>query len=87
MNQYPQMREPIGTPAVYSTLKGDLYLSIMNLDGDTAGVLVLWMPMVGWIWFAVILMGIGGLVALIPSRTAVVVEAKDSVTATAPALS
>jgi len=87
MNQYPAMREPIGTPAVYSTIKGDLYVSIMNLDGNTAGILVLWMPMVGWIWFAVIMMGIGGLVALIPSRTAVVVEAKDSVTATAPALS
>ena len=87
MNQYPAMREPIGTPAVYSTLKGDLYVSIMNLDGNTAGILVLWMPMVGWIWFAVIMMGIGGLVALIPSRTTIVVEAKDSVTVPAPALS
>ena len=77
MNQYPQMREPIGTPAVHSTLTGDLYVSIMNLDGDTAGILVLWMPMVGWIWFAVILMGIGGLVALIPSRTVIPSEARD----------
>jgi cytochrome c-type biogenesis protein CcmF len=89
MNQYPQMREPIGTPAVHSTLKGDLYLSIMSLDGDTIGVLVLWMPMVGWIWIAVILMGIGGLVALIPSRRAVAVitTEQDTVSATAPALS
>jgi len=77
MNQYPSMREPIGTPAVHSTLTGDLYVSIMNLDGDTAGILVLWMPMVGWIWFAVILMGIGGLVALIPSRRVILSEAKD----------
>jgi cytochrome c biogenesis factor len=57
----------------------------MNLDGDTAGIMVLWMPMVGWIWFAVILMGLGGLVALIPSRAAVTVEAKETVSATAPA--
>ena len=77
MNQYPAMREPIGTPAVYSTIKGDLYVSIMNLDGNTAGILVLWMPMVGWIWFAVMLMGIGGLVALIPSRRVIASEARD----------
>src|SRR5205085_1431724 len=32
MNQYQMMREPIGTPDVYSTLTGDLYLSIMNVD-------------------------------------------------------
>jgi cytochrome c-type biogenesis protein CcmF len=90
MNQYPQMREPIGTPAVYSTMSGDLYLSIMNLETDNAGILVLRMPMVGWIWFAVIMMGVGGLIALIPSRTAVAVEVKEPVsdkTATAPALS
>src|ERR1019366_5006481 len=60
--------EPIGTPAVYSTLTGDYYISIMNLQGDQAGVLIINMPMVGWIWGSVIMMGIGGLIALIPSR-------------------
>jgi cytochrome c biogenesis factor len=45
------------------------------------------MPMVGWIWFAVILMGIGGLVALIPSRRVIPSEARDPLTTTAPALS
>jgi len=80
MNQYLTMREPIGTPAVYSTLTGDLYISIMNLDSDSAGVLVLNEPMIGWIWIAVIMMGLGGLVALIPSRRAaiVTVDSKDS---------
>jgi cytochrome c-type biogenesis protein CcmF len=68
MNQYAAMREPIGTPAVYSTLTGDYYISIMNLQGDQAGVLIINMPMVGWIWGSVIMMGIGGLIALIPSR-------------------
>jgi cytochrome c-type biogenesis protein CcmF len=90
MNQYPAMREPIGTPAVFSTAKGDLYLSMMNLDGDSAGILILWMPMVGWIWIGVIVMAIGGVIALIPMRVPVVVEAKETVrdkTAAAPALS
>jgi cytochrome c biogenesis factor len=68
MNQYAMMREPIGSPDVYSTVAGDLYLSLLNLDPDTqrAGVTVITMPMVGWIWFAVIAMGLGGLFTLIP---------------------
>ena len=37
MNQYAAMREPIGTPDVYSTLDGRLYLSIMNLDPGDRG--------------------------------------------------
>jgi cytochrome c-type biogenesis protein CcmF len=71
MNQYAMMREPIGSPDVYSTVAGDLYLSLLNLDPETqrAGVTVITMPMVGWIWFAVILMGIGGLFTLIPQYT------------------
>lgn len=70
MNQYLAMREPIGTPAVYSTVAGDLYISIMNLDtgGENAGLLLLITPMVSWIWLAVLLMGLGGVIALIPMR-------------------
>ncbi|MEA2238944.1 MAG: cytochrome c-type biosis protein CcmF [Thermoanaerobaculia bacterium] len=68
MNQYAAMREPIGTPAVYSTITRDYYISIMNMQGDSAGVLIINMPMVGWIWGSVIMMGVGGLIALIPSR-------------------
>jgi cytochrome c-type biogenesis protein CcmF len=71
MNQYAAMREPIGTPAVYSTVAGDLYVSIMNLDGsgENAGLLLLITPLVSWIWAAVLLMGLGGIVALIPVRS------------------
>lgn len=70
MNQYAMMREPIGSPDVYSTLGGDLYLSLLNVDSasQTATVTVITMPMVGWIWWAVIAMGLGGLMALIPGR-------------------
>jgi len=68
MNQYATMREPIGTPAVHSTITRDYYISIMNLQGDQAGVLIINMPMVGWIWGAVLMMGVGGLIALIPMR-------------------
>jgi cytochrome c-type biogenesis protein CcmF len=72
MNHYATMKEPIGTPDVYSTMRGDLYLSVLNIDPDTQSVAVnvILMPMVGWIWWAVIAMGLGGLMALIPSRSA-----------------
>ena len=64
------MREPIGTPAVHSTLQGDLYLSLMSIDpsSGTVGVLLLTTPMVSWIWVAVLLMGLGGVISLIPVR-------------------
>jgi cytochrome c-type biogenesis protein CcmF len=78
MNQYAAMREPIGTPAVYSTIGRDYYVSIMNLQGDQAGVLIINMPMVGWIWGAVLLMGAGGLIALIPARKRTYVVVPES---------
>jgi cytochrome c-type biogenesis protein CcmF len=70
MNQYAAMREPIGTPDVHSTLTRDLYLSITNIDpsSQTVSVLMLITPMVSWIWFAVFLMGIGGVITLVPSK-------------------
>jgi len=70
MNLYATMREPVGTPDVHSTLGGDLYLSLMNIDlpGQSVGLLMITTPMVIWIWIAVIVMGLGGLMALIPAR-------------------
>ena len=84
MNQYAAMREPIGSPDVYSTIGGDLYLSIMNIDEASQSVTinVIQTPFVGWIWFAVIMMGLGGLAALIPARRATLVTER----AAAPAI-
>jgi cytochrome c-type biogenesis protein CcmF len=69
MSQYERQREPIGSPAVRSSLTEDLYLSIQNIDLDsrTVGLLVLINPMVSWIWIATAVMALGGLVALVPS--------------------
>jgi len=68
MNQYEMMREPIGTPDVYSTAKGDLYISILQLDGNSAGLLLIITPAMSWLWISVLLMGLGGVIALIPVR-------------------
>ncbi len=66
MNQYPTQREPIGTPAVRTSFGGDLYLSILSIDPARGrlGLHALLKPMVGWIWAATLVMGLGGVIAL-----------------------
>jgi cytochrome c-type biogenesis protein CcmF len=73
MNQYQMMREPIGTPDVHSTMAGDFYIALSNIDpvAQTASINVFVTPLVMWIWIAVILMGLGALFGLIPARRAV----------------
>jgi cytochrome c-type biogenesis protein CcmF len=72
MNHYESQREPIGTPAVRSSLFEDLYLSTMNIDpqAQRVGLHAMVNPMVGWIWAATALMGLGGIAALLPPRRA-----------------
>jgi len=72
MNQYEAMREPVGSPDVYTTAAGDFYISLSNIDptSQTASITVFAAPMIVWIWISVILMGIGGLISLIPARQA-----------------
>jgi cytochrome c-type biogenesis protein CcmF len=70
MNQYRTQREPIGTPAVRSSIFEDLYLSAMNIDPQSQrlGLHAMINPMVGWIWGATAVMGVGGLLAMRSSR-------------------
>jgi len=67
MSQYPAMRDPIGSPDVHSTPIRDLYLSVANVDpvAQTSTITIYIAPMVFWIWIGVIIMGIGGLIALV----------------------
>jgi len=80
MNHYPMQREPIGTPAVRTSLFADLYLSVMNLDVEKGnlGLLAMVNPMVAWIWAATAVMALGGLLALWPRRSSVQVSARLS---------
>ncbi len=61
LNYYPTQREPIYTPEVYSTLRDDLYLSIVEIDKDGTYVVLRMIAMPGmlWMWLAggVILLG------------------------------
>ena len=69
MNQYQMMREPIGTPDVYTTMAGDFYIALSNIDpvAETVSINVFATPLVVWIWIAVILMGVGALFGLFPA--------------------
>jgi cytochrome c biogenesis factor len=63
------MREPIGTPAIYSTPARDLYLSLIELprDGSSVTVRVMIMPGVMWLWVAGAIIGLGTIVSILPS--------------------
>jgi cytochrome c-type biogenesis protein CcmF len=70
MNQYERMREPIGSPDVHTTAAGDFYISLSNIDqgNQTASITVFVAPLIVWIWLAVVAMGLGALISLIPAR-------------------
>ena len=60
INQYPSMREPIGTPAVRTSLTHDLYLTVMNVMPDgRVGIRAIVTPAVLWIWIGVFIMTAG----------------------------
>ena len=64
---YPTRREPIGTPAVRTTLSHDLYLTLMNVGGDgSIGLRAIVTPAVSWIWIGVFLMAAGTALCLVP---------------------
>lgn len=70
MNHYRTMREPIGTPAVRSGLRSDLYLSLVRVgdDGRSVAVRALEEPLVAWLWVGGIVMFLGAGFSLWPRR-------------------
>jgi cytochrome c-type biogenesis protein CcmF len=69
LNHYPSQREPLGTPAVLSTLSHDLYLTLMNVGGGgaTIGLRAIVTPVVVWIWIGVVMMVAGVALCLVPA--------------------
>jgi len=72
MNHYRGQMNPIGTPAVRSSLTQDLYLSVMTIDpnGSYVGLRAFVNPMIYWIWIAAGFMVLGCLIAGWPARAA-----------------
>ena len=75
LNHYQTQREPIGTPAVRSTLSHDLYLTVMNIDEmGRLGLKAIVTPAVYWIWIGVFIMVLGTAVCLVPPAPVRAVE-------------
>ncbi|MBM3906941.1 MAG: heme lyase CcmF/NrfE family subunit [Gemmatimonadetes bacterium] len=68
MNYYPTQQEPVPTPDVRSTLRGDIYLSLMafKADGSNVTVKVIWEPLVPWIWIGGMVVCLGAIVGAWP---------------------
>ena len=87
-NFYPRSTDPIGTPAVRSSVKEDLYLSLMTYDPvkRTATFRAWVFPLVAWIWCALPLLIAGAAITAWPARRRVPVirEATAAVAAATP---
>src|SRR5690606_33694943 len=70
MNFYPAMREPIFTPAVRSTPRGDFYFSLVEVppDARSAVVRVIDQPAMMWLWLSAPFILLGAAVCLWPER-------------------
>ncbi len=73
MNYYTGSQQPIATPAVRSSLKEDLYLTLMAFDqqqGAYATVRAIINPAVPWLWIGGMILALGGILAVAPQRKA-----------------
>jgi cytochrome c-type biogenesis protein CcmF len=71
MNYYPNSQQPIGTPSVRSSLKEDLYLTLMAFDqqdGAHATVRAIVNPGVPWLWIGGMIVAVGAILAVMPQR-------------------
>lgn len=70
LNKYPTQREPVFTPAIHETLRGDFYVSIVELDLKEPYVVVrlIDMPGIGWLWLSPVIIALGSILAMWPER-------------------
>lgn len=66
MNFYHVSDEPVPTPDVRSSIKGDLYVNLMAFEssGANATVKVIVEPLVPWIWFGGLIIVIGAVIGM-----------------------
>ena len=84
INNYFATGMVIGTPAVRTSLREDLYLSVLQLDEEKAILSVIVQPLVVWLWMGGAIMTLGTLISIWPSRRRAAVAA-PAAPASAPA--
>ena len=70
INYYPTSTQPVITPAVHVTPTKDLYLVVRALAKHLRWITlqVYVKPLISWIWFGGMVIGLGALMALLPRR-------------------
>ncbi len=70
MNYYRVSDQPVPTPDVRSSIKGDLYANLMAFDpnGANATVKLIVEPLVPWIWFGGLIVVIGAVIGMFHGR-------------------
>jgi cytochrome c-type biogenesis protein CcmF len=66
MNFYRVSDEPVPTPDVRSSIRGDLYVNLMAFEstGANATIKVIVEPLVPWIWFGGLVIVIGAMIGM-----------------------
>lgn len=66
MNYYKVSDQPVPTPDVKSSIRGDLYANLMAFepDGKNATVKIIVEPLIPWIWFGGLIVVVGAIIAL-----------------------
>jgi len=70
LNQFARSSQSIASPAVDTSLRGDLYLSLAALDGGDITLEVFWFPFIWLVWAGGFLASLGGVYAWLVKRPA-----------------
>ena len=89
MNYYRVSDQPVPTPDVRSSVRGDLYVNLMAFEanGANATVKVIVEPLVPWIWFGGLVIVIGAAIGMFHPGSRRVVVQPSAVAVRAPARS
>ncbi len=60
------MAQSMGSPAVISRAKEDLYISAVRVASDAVSIRAYVQPLVSWVWLGGILIVLGGFIAALP---------------------
>ena len=86
INSYPNFQQPIGTPAVHTGLRHDLYLTLQSIDQGGITVEVSVFPLMWLLWAGGLSTAAGGMLGLLsrrrrpPRRPAPALEPRDATT-------
>lgn len=70
ITRFPNFGRPIGTPSVATSIVDDVYITVLDAPDDGTEVLlrVIVRPLIAWLWTGGLLIGLGSLFAILPSR-------------------